>query len=139
MLRVIAATVTGTVLAIALIFAIELVSHQIWPPPAGTNTNDPESVRVLMAQMPLGALLSVAFAWVLAAFVGGLVAAKIARRIYPAYIVGGLIALSGVANLIMMPHPVWFWAVALVVVPVVTIVAGQLGAGGRPVRAEPMR
>lgn len=125
--RAILSTVAGVIVAFTLIMLIETAGHSLWPPPAGLDMSKPESLRLMMQQMPLGALLSVAVAWVVAAFVGGWVAAKFSERTPSAYVVGGLVALGAFANLLMIPHPFWFWLVALLLVPLAAYAAGRLG------------
>jgi hypothetical protein len=70
----------------------------------------------------------VALAWITGAFAGGFVAARLSRKAVPACVVGGIVALSAIGNLMMIPHPSWFWIVALVLVPAVTLGAARLGA-----------
>jgi len=128
-MRTIAATLAGLLVAVALVFVIELLSHKIWPPPAAiTGTSDKEALRAAVDSMPAGALMSVAIAWIAGALGGGFVAARISRKALPACIVGGFIVLSGIANLLMIPHPFWFWIVAIVLVPMAALVSARLGA-----------
>ncbi|HUG09809.1 MAG TPA: hypothetical protein VMM36_02290 [Opitutaceae bacterium] len=129
MTRNILSTLAGLLVAVAFVFLIELISHRIWPPPAAiSDMSDKEALRNAVAAMPFGSLASVALAWIAGAFSGGFVAAKLSRKAVPAWIVGGFIALSGIGNLMMIPHPFWFWIVAIVLVPAVTLAAARLGA-----------
>lgn len=126
-MRVVLSTLGGVLAALVLVFAIESLGHRLWPPPTEIDWTNPESARAGMSLLPLGALVSVAMAWVIATFVGGWVAARFAHRPWPAYIVGGLIVIASVGNLLMLPHPIWFWLFALVIVPVAALGAGRLG------------
>lgn len=117
MLRSILATLAGLIAAILVVAMIELAGNRIWPAPVEIHPDDPESIRAAMESMPLGALLSVAVAWVAGAFIGAWVAARISFKRWPGWIVGGLIALASVSNLIFIPHPWWFWIAALGLVP----------------------
>lgn len=129
------AILAGLVSAFALIFLVELAAHQIWPVPA-FDAKNPDAMRAAMEAMPPGALISVAAAWIVGTFGGGWLAARIARRIWPAYVIGGFVALASVANLLMLPHPLWFWPVALIVVPFTAHVAGALGNKRTPLTAD---
>jgi hypothetical protein len=107
MLRIILGVVAGCVVAICVIFAIELVGHQIFPLPAGTDPLNAESLKAAAAAMPLAALLLVVAGWIVGVLAGGWVANAIARRSWPAYVVGALIAVGSVANGMMIPQPLW--------------------------------
>jgi hypothetical protein len=126
MLRSILATLAGIIAVFLLVLGIEMIGHSIWPPPPGLDPTDPESVRAAMAQAPLGALVVVAVAWVVGAFAGAWLASRIAERRWPAYVIGGLTAVSSAANLVMIPHPFWFWIVALAIVPLAAYLGGTL-------------
>jgi hypothetical protein len=129
MIRYILSTLAGVLVAVAFVFVIEFGSHMIWPPPAAvSDPSDKDALRNAVAAMPFGALASVALAWITGAFAGGFVAARLSRKAVPACGVGGLVALSAIGNLMMIPHPSWFWIVALVLVPAVTLGAARLGA-----------
>jgi len=129
MLRKITSVVLAVVVAIILVSLVEMVGHRIWPPPTGLDPTNPESVRTAMAQMPLGALASVAVAWIVGAFGGGWLGSRVARQAWPAYVVGGVVMLASIASLVMLPHPAWFWVVALVLVPLAAHLGGKLGSG----------
>ena len=128
MLRNILAVVIGIILAFSLIEVCEAVGHHLWPPPQGIDFGSREAIRAAITQMPFGALASVAVAWVVGAFGGGWVAARISRRARPAYVIGGLVVLASIAELVMIPHPFWFWIIALIVVPLAAHLAAKLGA-----------
>ncbi|MFO0811264.1 MAG: hypothetical protein U0746_21760 [Gemmataceae bacterium] len=126
--RSILAVVLGAILAVIAIATVESVSHIVYPPPPGLSPNDMEAVREYMAKIPTGALLMVALAWLVGATVGGWFAAWFARRspAVCAWIVCGLVLLAGLANLLILPHPTWFWPVGLAAFPLGTLVGLRL-------------
>ena len=97
-----------------------------YPPPAGVDFNKPEALATYVERLPLGALLFVLAAWILATFVGGLVAGWIARRraVIVAAVVGALVLAATIANVMLIPHPAW-----MVVVGVAGIAAAAYAAG----------
>ena len=116
MVRNAAAAVTGLVIAFVLIMLIEKLGHFIYPPPADLDFSDPEAVRPYIATLPFLALLFPMIAWVVATFAGTLVASKIGTanpRLFGA-VVGGLVLAGTIANLVMIPHPVWFSVLSLI-------------------------
>ena len=76
-----------------------------------------EAVREILASAPVGALLVVAFGWVLGSVPGGFVAAWIGGRapVVHGLVLGGLLTLAGIANNLMLPPPVWFWIATMIV------------------------
>ena len=68
-----------------------------------------------MKQVPTGALIVILVAWAGGAFAGGLVASAGARRgkTARAMVFAGLFLLGTLANLMMIPHPVWVQAIGL--------------------------
>jgi hypothetical protein len=94
---------------------LETLGHKVYPPPPGLDPTNMESVRAMMKDIPLGALLFVLAAWVIGTAAGGAVAAKIASRkpVLHAIIVGVVILALTVVNLVMIPHPTWFAVVSL--------------------------
>ena len=120
MLRDAAAAVLGLIVAIAVIMAIQTVGHMLWPPADGLDWNDTEVVRTYVSQLPFLALLFPILSYFLGALAGPLVASKTgtARPIVFAGIIGLVLLAFTVANLIQIPHPYWFSALAVAAVPV---------------------
>jgi len=116
MIRNIAAAIIGLVIAFALIMAIEKVGHMIYPPPPDLDFSDPEAVRPYIATLPILALLFPMSAWMIATFSGSLVACVIGtvRPLAFAVVVGGLVLAGTIANLIVIPHPLWFSALSVI-------------------------
>lgn len=131
MFRNVAAAVIGLVVAFVLIMAIEKVGHVIYPPPPDLDFSDPQAVRPYIATLPILALLFPIFAWMIGTFSGSLVACSIgtARPLGFAVIVGGLVIAGTVANLIVIPHPLWFSVVSLVGIVASAWLAMQLAPG----------
>ena len=116
MVRNAAAAVTGLIIAFVLIMLIEKLGHFIYPPPADLDFSDLEAIRPYIATLPFLALLFPMIAWVVATFAGTLVASKIGTakpKLFGA-IVGGLVLAATIANLVMIPHPVWFSVLSLI-------------------------
>ena len=116
MIRNIAAAIIGLVIAFALIMAIEKVGHMIYPPPPDLVFSDPEAVRPYIATLPILALLFPMSAWMIGTFSGSLVACVIGtvRPLAFAIVVGGLVLAGTIANLIVIPHPLWFSALSVI-------------------------
>ena len=115
MIRNIAALIAGIVTAFASIYLIKNLGHTIYPPPPDLDFSDPEAMRPYIATLPIIALLFPMFGWFIGAFAGSLVAnfCGDAKPYVFAAIVGGLVFAATVADLILIPHPLWFSITAL--------------------------
>ena len=115
MIRDAAAAVAGVVIAIVLIAAVQLLGHSIYPPPAGLDQTDAEAMQDYVSTLPVLALLFPLFAYFIGTFCGTLLACTIgtARAVIFAFIVGLLILAFTIANLISIPHPLWFAVIAV--------------------------
>jgi hypothetical protein len=120
--RAILAVVAGCVLSVLVVVAMDAISHQVYPPPAGIDPRDPAAMRSLIAQTPLGAFIIIVCGWILAAGLGAWVATKLSRsgKAWPGYVVGGVTLIATAANLWAIPHPVWVVIAALVGIPLAT-------------------
>jgi hypothetical protein len=115
MLRDILACIVGVVIAVLIVFLADELTHMMYPMPAGLDASDTEDLRDYIATLPLGAFLMLMGGWVVATFVGAVVADRIGTAkawIYPTA-VGGFVFAATTANLILIPHPHWFTAVSL--------------------------
>ena len=81
----------------------------LYPPPPGTDLTQPDQLAAYVARAPLAAMALVVASWVLGAFAGGWVAAKVARDhpLFAALVIGLLVLAGVIANNTMIPHPVW--------------------------------
>lgn len=130
MAKLIGGIVAGILVGLGVILGVELVGQLIYPT-GEVDMASSEAVGAMIASLPTGALLFVVLAWFLGALAGGGAAVLISGRRWAAWLIGGLVALSGVANILMYPHPAWM-QIAAVIVPVIGgLVAGHF------VRARP--
>jgi hypothetical protein len=134
MLRSILAVLAGLVVAWITVSLFEFASMHTFPPPPGVDVRDPQQVAALVSRMPAGALALVLAGWVVGAFDGGLVAALIAKHRVPAVVVGALVALSALAMVMMVPHPLWM-SIAGVFLPVPAALSGAWLGRGRKAAA----
>jgi hypothetical protein len=110
---------------------IEKLGHIIYPPPPDIDFSDPKAMRPYIATLPFLALLFPMIAWVVATFAGTVLACKIgtANPLAFAAVVGALVLAGTIANLIMIPHPVWFSAVSLAAIAASAWIAVRVASG----------
>jgi len=119
MLTRILAGLAGIVAAFAVIALTQRLGHIVYPPPADLDVRDIEAFREFTAGMPIMAFWFVLIAYYAGAFVGTFVAGWIAgfRTLLYAGVIGGLVLTGTIANLVMIPHPVWFSILAVIGIP----------------------
>ena len=114
--RTLLGILAGLVTMVVVIALVELLGAQLFPPPPGIDMGDPEAFAAAVTQMPLGALAIVVVAWVLGAFAGGWVAARIAIA-HPraaAVVVALGVVVGVVVMMLTLPHPLWMGVLGLV-------------------------
>lgn len=125
-LRFVIAVAAGVFAAALVVSAVETVGHVIYPTPAGLDVSNAGQLRQYMRALPLGGFLLVLGAWVLVAFSGGVIAAVIAGTRPYVFSGGvGLFILAGMgANMLLVPHPLWFSVMSVAAVSIAAVAAG---------------
>jgi len=126
--RLILAILVGMVVAFFSVAGIEAIGHAVYPTAAGLDMSSPEAVRAFMQTVPTGALAFVLAAWILGTFLGGLVGSLIARpraRVVSG-VIGALVLAATIANLAMIPHPMWMAVSGVVGIALAAFAAGKL-------------
>jgi hypothetical protein len=110
MLKYIAAGIAGVLIAILLVYLVEMIGHAVYPPPPDLDFGDTEALRAYISTLPLGAFLFVGGGWFIGTLGGTCAACAIgsARPVVFAAVVGGLMLAGAAMNLVMIPHPTWF-------------------------------
>ena len=119
-LRSTLAVIAGFVVASMLMMLVEFLNGQVLHPELGraaAGMTDREAIRALLSAAPVTAFLVVLAGWMLGAFAGGWVAARLAPRatLRHGLVLGVILTLAGIANNLMIPPPLWFWVAGLVV------------------------
>lgn len=127
--RTILGVLAGLVVMFVVIMGVEFLGHTLYPPPSGLDPMKPEDLSAIMAMQPVAAMAFVVLAWVLGAFAGGWVAAKIARE-HPrtAAVVVSLLVVAGVvAMIVQLPgHPRWMAALGLLLPVPAALLAARM-------------
>ena len=132
-LRSIAAVVVGFIAASIVMMIVETINGRVLYPElakAAEGLKDPAQLGALFAKAPLGAMVMVIVGWILGGIAGGWTTARIVARgaIGHSLVLGGLLTLAGVANNLMIPKPLWFWVVSLIVLIPAAYLGARLGS-----------
>lgn len=115
MIKNILAIVAGLAAAFAVVSLVQRVSHILNPLPSGLDVNDTEQLGAYIASAPLSALLFVLASY----YLGTIIGIKVANWIAPTgtvrngLVIGVLMLAATIANVIMIPHPLWFSVAAV--------------------------
>lgn len=108
--RNIAAGLAGTLVAVGLVWLIEIAGHTIYPLPPDLDFSNTDAVRLYISGLPLGAFGFVGGAWFVGTLGGTMAACYVgnaAPKIF-AMVVGALMLVATAFNLATIPHPLWF-------------------------------
>lgn len=109
-IRNILAVLAGIAIGSAVNMGIILISGSIIPPPEGVDLSDMESLKDSMHLFgPVNFImpfLAHALGTLIGAFIAGLIATG--KRMIFALGIGVFFLLGGIANVFMLPSPVWF-------------------------------
>lgn len=126
------AVVTGLIVGGAVNMTLVIISPHMIPPPAGVDVTDAKSIAASMHLFEPKHFVFPFLAHALGTLVGAFVAYRIAGsyRLVCSYIIGAVFLLGGIAAAAMIPAPVWFIILDLVVayIPMAWI-AAQIGRG----------
>jgi hypothetical protein len=128
MFRSVGAIAAGIVVAYVTVVLINMLNHELFPPPVGLDFSDPDAIRPYLATLPIGAFLLILASSVVAAFVGTLLACYIGKGNPLLYggVVGGFILAATIANFILIPHPLWLVIATLAGIVLSTLLAMKL-------------
>jgi hypothetical protein len=121
----------GVVAAVFVVILMDTLVGNIYSLPAGTDPNNPDSLRQAVAALPVTAFLILVAGWVLAAAVGSYLAARLAThaRLVHGMIVALFVLVATIANLAKIPHPFWLWPATIILIPAAGWAAAKLVTG----------
>ena len=133
-LRNLFAVVSGLFAMMIVVTFMQLANVKFfYPPPPGLDFTDPEAVAAYAPTMPWQALAIVLLSWLLAAFVGGAVAARVAapaHRTACALVIGAVEVALIAMNAVSIPHPAWMITAGLLLpIPLAWLAARQVQKG----------
>jgi hypothetical protein len=128
-IRSVGAVLVGFIPALLCGLGVEVLSLQLYPFPPGVDPSDLEVCRAHVAQLPAGAFLLGAAGWGLGTLLSSWLATRLGSGRHRAHgiVVGLVLIAAAVTNMLMLPYPVWFWMVNLVVLPLCTYLGSRLG------------
>lgn len=116
-LRLLLAVIAGLVIGSVVNMSLIVVGGKLVPPPAGADTTTMEGLKASLQLFELRHFLFPFLAHALGTFAGALIATVLSpgRTSGPAMVVGFAFLLGGTINVLLLPAPLWFNALDLVV------------------------
>lgn len=116
-LRNVGAVIAGLIVGSVVNMSLISISGSVIPPPAGADITTMEGLKETMHLMEPKHFLFPFLAHALGTLVGAWVAAMIAvgNKLRSALIVGFFFMAGGIANVMMLPSPLWYSIVDIVV------------------------
>jgi len=127
--RNILAVITGAILGSIVNMGIIMISGSIIPPPEGADVTTTEGLKAAMHLFQPKHFIMPFLAHALGTFAGALIAGLIAatHKMKFALGIGVLFLLGGIASVFMLPSPVWFTILDLVVAYIpMAYIAGKI-------------
>ena len=116
MARTIFGVLAGVLVAFIAITISQQVSLSMNPFPEGLDYKDTEAMNTYFSGLPASAFALVIGGYIVAAFLGGLLATFVAKSKYmPALIVGGFLTAASIANAMLITQPQWVSIASIVV------------------------
>lgn len=118
------ATLIGLIVCFTIVFLTELLGMKLFPMKIKVGSNDVDTFKTIIDNIPLPALIVVIAGHGLAMFIGLFVSFQIQSKSYVAFLVIFLVMLMGtISNLAMIPHPIWFMIADIGIVLLATLIA----------------
>jgi len=130
-LRSAGACFAGLVAAFVFVLGVEGMSSVLYPLPFGVDPSDLEAIKAHVARYPAGVLLLAAIGWGLGTFVSSWLATRMGHKRHPVHglAIGAILLALAVVNMLMLPYPIWFWVLNLVLFPTGCYAGARLGRG----------
>ncbi|WEJ99028.1 MAG: hypothetical protein P0Y59_19100 [Candidatus Sphingomonas phytovorans] len=134
-MRKILSIILGALAAMLVVSAFDSLAGYLYPMPQ-LESDDPAALAAVVAGMPIAAKLLVAAGWFAGPLAGAWLALRISDWRMAGRIVTAVVLAGSIANIVMLPHPFWMQACAVLL----PIVGGALGIWShrKPYPGEPL-
>lgn len=125
-LRRLVAIIVALAAGAGVVALVDAFANQMHPLPSGVDPTDMEALKLALENgaIPIAALVLMTSGWLLAAYVGGRIAARIGRWDGAVWIFAFIFTVGVYANLHALPHPTWMWIAGLGGCPLFALAAG---------------
>lgn len=134
-MRKILGVALGTIVAMLVVAAFGALANHFYPMPE-LESDDPAALAAVVGSMPIAAKLLAAAGWLAGPLAGAWLALRISDWRMAGRIVTAVVLAGSIANVLLLPHPLWM-QVSAVLLP---LVGGAIGIWlhRRPYPGEPL-
>jgi hypothetical protein len=131
--RQILAVIVSLIVAVAIIMISQMLTSLAAQPPSTQTMSDPAALADYMSKLPPIVFAMILIGYAVASFAAGFIVAKMSRqqgasKTLP-LIIGVLLTLAFIANVVSLPHPIWFVIVGLLLFIPLALVGHRLAKG----------
>ncbi len=127
-MRKVLGILVGAIAGVGVIYGLEQLDHRMfsWP---DLDLRDLAALKAQIEAAPMTAKAMVVGGWFMGAMAGGLIAVRVSGWAWAGWVVTALAIAGGVANVLLVPHPLWM-QIGAVVAPLLAgvVVSGASGA-----------
>ncbi len=116
--------ILGLAIAMTSFMLFETIAHFAYPLPADVDTDNAESMKNHMANVPTGAFSLVLSGWMVGSLLAGYFARMISKNnsFRNPLIIGCILEAATIFNFILLPHPIWLIIISLLLmIPAVMV------------------
>jgi MFS family permease len=134
-MRKILGVVLGAIAAMLVVAAFDALANHLYPMPE-LESDDPAALAAVVGSMPIAAKLVVTAGWLAGPLAGAWLALRVGDWRMAGRIVTAVVLAGSIANVLLLPHPLWM-QVCAVLLPVV---GGAIGMWlhRKPYPGEPL-
>ena len=134
-MRKILGSVLGAIAAMLVVAAFGALANHLYPVPE-LQSDDPAALAAVVGSMPMAAKLLDVAGWLVGPLAGAWLALRISDWRVAGRIVTAVVLAGSIANIVLLPHPLWM-QVCAVVLPVM---GGAIGTWlhRKPYPGEPL-
>lgn len=109
--------ILGVLAGFLIVMIGDLIAMILHPPPENFDSTNKEQLAEMVKNIPNGIWFIFLTSWTLSSFTGGLVTSYFGKEKWKSLclITGGILLIGNIANMFMIPHPIWLMVITLVI------------------------
>ncbi len=122
------AVIAGLIVSIIIFSLFEYLSNMIHPFPKDLDMANETAMKEYVSTLPSSALLIILAGYAIGSFVAGLVIGSVSKSSENKlpFIAGSILTIAAIINLAMIPHPIWFMIINLLLYIPLTIAGNSI-------------
>ncbi len=127
MLRSLLGVFLGIITVVVTVGSVQRLSHRYYPPKENLTPDNVKGMVDHLSQLPFGAFAFLLVSYVLAVFLGTLIASRLSHSRLINYIPSIFTLIAVLFGFLYIPHPLWFVITSILAIIITAILAENLG------------